>query len=84
MIFCLQKYKENDFENTIYYGNSVETYIYENPSPDFTNIFDSLCDTLNLPNKWRENFEKIKNSLKLKTHESLLSFLRQLERNSPA
>lgn len=61
LYFCLQNYTNYNKLGLNYYGDYIDYNLYDNPEPDFSLIFNNLCETYNLPkDTWKANFHFIK------------------------
>lgn len=61
LYFCLQNYSNHNQLGLKDYGSCIEYHIYDNPEPDFSLIFNNLCESYNLPkDTWKANFHFIK------------------------
>ena len=61
LIVYAQQSSEYDTEQCAkYYGPAVYCQAYENPSPDFSKIFDTLRAEYNYDFNWRDTFKRVK------------------------
>ncbi|MEY4571480.1 MAG: hypothetical protein RLZ10_691, partial [Bacteroidota bacterium] len=42
LYFVVQNYEKHNSDNFKYYGKSVKQIVYDNPLPNFTQVFDKL------------------------------------------